>query len=718
MAAFPPAPTFSAPRSPRGIDIVVPVYRAVEELARCLDSLLRHTDLGVHRLILVADGPQAQETEERLSLLAARWPEGIVVLRNAERSGFVVSVNRGMEEGSGDVVLLNSDTEVTAGWLEKLARAAASRPRVATVTPFCNSATICSLPRTLETNALPVGWDLDRFASLVEACSTRAYPELPTGVGVCLYIRREALEEVGFFDTQHFGLGYGEESDFCMRASAAGYHHLLDDATFIFHEGSRSFGRERFGRIASAHRRMRRLHPTYLAAVDTFIKRDPLRPLRERVIAALRPSRPEGTDLVTGRGPRRIVHLVHGWPPWNSAGTELYASWLVHEQARHRAVSVFARIAEPTRAHGEALEVLDGDIRVRLTVNNFTARNPWVRNALVDRALAEDFGRFLDSELPEVVHVHHLAGHAINLIDAAVIRGVPIVYQLQDWWSACARVNLLDSEERLCSGPGLGKCTRCLPLTKLPPAPLVNRFLYASRGVLMRRAVRQAAVCVAGSAFLVDSYRSLGLLGESDPVEQLSYGIDLPPARVHAPRKQGAPLRCGFIGSLLPHKGAHVAAAAFAHISPESAELTLWGDPEADPAYTRRVQAAAGSGPVRLAGRFPENEKASLLDGLDLLLVPSLGLESFGLVIREAFQHGIPVVASRRGALVEAFRDGEGGTFFDPDDSQALSAVLARILSEPDLLPRWAAGIPPVKSAALHAEEIEAVYERLLARRR
>src|SRR6185295_13972018 len=168
---------------------------------------------------------------------------------------------------SRDVVLLNSDTRVTARWLGKLQEAAYSAPEIATVTPFSNSATICSLPRFLETNALPAGWDADAFGRLVESRSRHAWPRLPTGVGVCLYIKRKALEQVGLFDSKSFGQGYGEESEWCMRALKAGYAHVLDDATFIFHEGQRSFGASSGERVANAHRATARLHPEYIATV-------------------------------------------------------------------------------------------------------------------------------------------------------------------------------------------------------------------------------------------------------------------------------------------------------------------------------------------------------------------------------------------------------------------------------------------------------------------
>ncbi|PYQ60072.1 MAG: hypothetical protein DMF53_17685, partial [Acidobacteria bacterium] len=162
-----PGPNPGLDRAPGPVDVIVPVYGAA-----------------------VAGRPESQ----------------VMILRNPERRGFVGSVNRGMAVSDRDVILLNSDTEVTAGWLEKLQEAAYSDPAVATVTPFSNNATIASLPRFAEVNALPSGWSADRFAALVERVSARERPRLPTGVGVCLYIKRKALDRLGLFDEARFGL--------------------------------------------------------------------------------------------------------------------------------------------------------------------------------------------------------------------------------------------------------------------------------------------------------------------------------------------------------------------------------------------------------------------------------------------------------------------------------------------------------------------------------
>ncbi len=755
------------PDGPPGpVDVVIPIYGAPEALDRCLRSLAAQTDLARHRLLLVLDGPPSAAVARVLEAVpspgvgsAALRPAGgsaapspatgtavatpaggIRVIELPERRGFVAAVNRGMAESGRDVVLLNSDTEVTAGWLEKLQRAAFSAPEIATATPFSNSATICSLPRFLESNALPAGWDLDRFARLVEHRALPAYPRLPTGVGVCLYVKRKALDQLGPFDRRSFGLGYGEESEFCMRALKAGYAHVLDDATFVFHEGHRSFGISRRGRVAAAHRRLARLHPEYLATVARFLRDDPLSPLRDRVVAALAsPRRSAGRP----GAPARVLHVVHGWPPWNHAGTELYAAWLVRHQAGHREVTVLSRIADPARGLGDAIELLDGGARVRLLVRNFDERDPRSRNAIASRPVERELARLLAETRPQLVHVHHLAGHAASLPAMVRRRGIPLLYQVQDWWTPCARANLCDSAWRLCSGPAPAKCAACLPLTARPPAAAWNRLLHRYRAAATRRALRCAAAYVMPSRFIHDSYLQLGLLRPDDPVYVLPYGVDLTPAAAGAAapaeRRPGSPLRFGVIGSMLPHKGIHVAVRAFAGIDPRSARLTLWGDPTVAPAYARELaalgadlgglappapaQAASGvppgaraPSPVTLGGSFAEERKAEVFGAMDVLIVPSVGLESFGLVAREALHHGVPVLASRRGALPELFDEAPAaGALFAPDDAADLRRWIDRLVAEPEILERWRRHLPLVKGAAEHAEEIEEVYVRILA---
>jgi hypothetical protein len=359
--------------------------------------------------------------------LVAPWtsldPGRALVLRQTQRRGFAAAVNLGIATSERDAVMLNSDTQVTAGWLEKLRAAAYSAPEVGTVTPFTSYGSICSLPVFLAENTVPAGYTVDSFATLVERVSQRCYTRLPTGVGFCMYVRRALLSRVGPLD-ERFGLGYGEETDLCRRGTAAGFVHVLDDATYVWHRGRASFGAEREGLMRRAEARMRHLHPTYMRAVIDFIGSDPLAPARERVLRALAP--PPGPGRLTG--PRRVLHLVSGWPPFDAAEPPAYAQALACRQAAHRQVSAYvAEASWPGRHSGEALEHYDRGVHVRMRVNG-DGGGSLAHRLLERRRRLRDFSRFLRSQKPDLVHVHGGNGHGAVLASEVVRQRLPIVY--------------------------------------------------------------------------------------------------------------------------------------------------------------------------------------------------------------------------------------------------------------------------------------------------
>jgi glycosyltransferase involved in cell wall biosynthesis len=171
------------------------------------------------------------------------------------------------------------------------------------------------------------------------------------------------------------------------------------------------------------------------------------------------------------------------------------------------------------------------------------------------------------------------------------------------------------------------------------------------------------------------------------------------------------------IGSVLPHKGVHVAVEAFREISPDRALLEIRGPDTASPGYVREIRRRA-SAAVSFFGAFPEDAKEETLSGLDVLLVPSVGLESYGLAAREALRRGVPVIASRRGALSELFSEGAepAGALFEPGNAEELRRWIERIADDRSILTRWKSAIGSVKGMDEHARVIEAIYDEVLAR--
>jgi GT2 family glycosyltransferase len=230
-------------------DVVVCVHDALEHVQRCLESLLRHATAD-QRLILVDDGSGA-ETRGYLARFAQEHP-GCVLISNDAAQGYTKAANQGLRASDAPfVVLLNSDTVVTAHWLERLLECCQSDPRIGIVGPLSNAASWQSIPEQYDAsgdwavNRLPTGWIPDQVAEVVAAASARRFPRVPFVNGFCLLIRRSVIDAIGYLDEASFPDGYGEENDYCLRAAAAGFELAVADHAYVYHAKSQSFSHER-----------------------------------------------------------------------------------------------------------------------------------------------------------------------------------------------------------------------------------------------------------------------------------------------------------------------------------------------------------------------------------------------------------------------------------------------------------------------------------------
>jgi GT2 family glycosyltransferase len=264
--------------------VILPVYNAFEQLQNCLQSL--KSTLDDHARVLIIDDAS---DDSRVPAMLQHYVDSTQTTWKldfqTENIGFVGTVNRGMKMTDGDVVLLNSDTIVTSGWLEGLQVCLASDAMIATATPWTNNGEIASLPKFCKAN--PVPSDPEAVAGLIHATGRPRYPEIPTAVGFCMGISRHAINALGVFDQQLFGLGYGEENDFSMRAINAGMRNVLCDDVYVAHVGGASFLPRGLQPDASAMSRLLSRHPDYLEKVEAFIKSDPLSERRTQLVSRL-----------------------------------------------------------------------------------------------------------------------------------------------------------------------------------------------------------------------------------------------------------------------------------------------------------------------------------------------------------------------------------------------------------------------------------------------
>ncbi|MCL6699248.1 glycosyltransferase [Sphingomonas sp. NSE70-1] len=256
-----------AAQAGRRMDIVVCVHNALDCVKRCLTSVAATRNATCHRIIIVNDG-SGSETSDWLHEFA-RENENCQLIEHVTALGYTKAANVGMGASDGEaLVLLNSDTEVAPNWIEKLFDAFDAVPGIGIVGPISNAASHQSVPDhrshagNTAINPFPEGYGLAQMDQWCEEQATEpAFTLVPLVHGFCFAIRREVRESIGKFDEQAFPFGYGEENDFCLRASNAGFLLAVALHTFVFHEKSQSFENEkRIALMQNGAAKLREIH--------------------------------------------------------------------------------------------------------------------------------------------------------------------------------------------------------------------------------------------------------------------------------------------------------------------------------------------------------------------------------------------------------------------------------------------------------------------------
>lgn len=611
-------------RDDAGIDVVIPIYKGRAETLRCILSVLDapvRVSFAVH--VIDDDSPDPELVED-LRRLARR---GLFTLHvNPTNQGFVRTANRGMElHADRDVVLLNSDAEVYGDWLDRLHAAAHRHPRTGTVTPLSNNATICSYPRTLQDNPYPLEIESAELDRLAATHNGGIEVEAPTGHGFCLYLRRDCLADVGIFDEQGFGKGYGEENDLCQRALRKGWRSVIVADVYVRHWGSASFQGEQPARVRAALREIARRYPAYDADVARFCAVDPLAPARRTLDwqRLRRQARAHNTLLVChGRG----------------GGTERQVQADLARLATEGKGAFVLRPSVARPGHGvlstPAVRAVPNLLPMRLSDTGEMAAR--LRELGIDHLLVHSLVDFPPTA-------------SIELSMIATALGIPVDIMVHDYESICPRLTLSDSSGRYCGEPDVAGCNACLKRRGAEFAVTDNAAWRAQRGAFLKQA------------------RTV-IVPDQDVAERLGrYFADLrievrpheDPARLPSPVRLGAApprvpgrVRVVVLGAIGRHKGYDILrlCAEQARKQKLPLEYVLMGYSADD-----RQLAAAG---VRITGRYVDEQAVETLRGLepDVVWLPASWPETYSFTLSIALEAQLPVVAFDLGAIARRLR--------------------------------------------------------------
>jgi glycosyltransferase involved in cell wall biosynthesis len=326
------------------------------------------------------------------------------------------------------------------------------------------------------------------------------------------------------------------------------------------------------------------------------------------------------------------------------------------------------------------------------------------------------YRRMLQAVQPDVVHIQHLQNVSARL--PTLTRGRPVVLTLHDYWYRCATGQLVRVDSSLCEGPSAAcaDCARVRATTDLPAAvrPLIA-LAMGYRNLYLGWMLTYVDRFIAPSDFVRNQYTRWGL----DPgrITVLPNGVNLErlaTATMSQTRNQRNVV-FGYLGSIAPSKGVHTLVQAFEGLPPE-AELRIYGNLATFPDYAAELRAMAHHPGIRFSGPVPPRAVGEALAGLSYLVVPSLTHESLAMVVDEAHTLGVPVVASRLGAL-SRIRDGIDGRLFEAGDASALHHILQDLTAHPEQRGEYAAALPRVLTTGEHALQMVDIYREALSAR-
>lgn len=642
--AVPEADLPEAARTPPPACAIVPVYNGLSDLKACLASLLPQLAPGRMRALVIDDASPDPAVTRYLDDLAAEARPGLTVLRNRENLGFIGTVNAGFAllEPGEDCVLVNADTVLAPRALEKLAAACHRRPGIASATPLSNNATILGFPGMPEAQGPLLGLPPAAIDAALEAASP-APVTLPTGIGFCLYLNRQALDEVGALSPE-WGRGYCEEVDWCLKARDLGWIHVAATDTYVEHEGSVSFGKgERLAILEHNHARLVALYPEYQDEVDAFLAADPLAPLRLAVLG----------KLLAARLRRLTLHVGHGL----GGGATRYV-----DQIRGLARATDHEIGHLAPVRGRLSLTLD-------TARAAVTLGPDQLLALLESL--EEAGVAID------LHLDARFGYDSAFLDRLLSGRWPYAVTLHDFQWYCPKVHLVDGRDFYCEEPPADVCRHCTVRGVTHDYADQNALMGGGLGGWLatnERILRGARRLVAPSHDTAARYaRRLGLTGIAVVPHP-----EAAPAHAAAPprRPRTGAVRVAVVGSLGNHKGFELVVALAERAARERRPIafTLIGS-VADRDRAARVPGLTVTGPYR-----PDDLPRLLAEAdPDYVFLSSVWPETYSYVLSEAWAAGYPVVALDIGAPAERIRAEGGGLLlpFGRDTAALLDALVA-----------------------------------------
>lgn len=328
---------------------------------------------------------------------------------------------------------------------------------------------------------------------------------------------------------------------------------------------------------------------------------------------------------------------------------------------------------------------------------------------LMDEDIYNEAKEIFKKDAFDIYHCAHPSRIA-SAVKAARDSDVKTILILTDYWLMCPLGIMLRPDNTLCAGPG-HQGRNCLQ----------NCFINVSEERMQRRIADAHALLeccdhlLSPSQFLIGLFNFTGFISAARFVLS-RHGFDYEKKKRYFFKEPGELVTFGYIGTVQYHKGVHIMVEGVKKARNQNIRLQVWGGCFHEVEYQKSVmKMAKGDSRITFKGSYNFNNIETILEPIDVVIVPSIWYENAPLTIATSLAYDIPVITSDIGGMSEVIKDGKNGLTFKVGDSADLSNKIDLIADDPKIITTFKKNIQYPIRIEDEAFNTELVYKQLLS---
>jgi len=401
----------------------------------------------------------------------------------------------------------------------------------------------------------------------------------------------------------------------------------------------------------------------------------------------------------------KILLIVHRYIPYNTGGTEIYTSVVANELSKYHDVYILTRITDPRLRNYSFIDSTEGTVSVR-RINKITADHPQLIDRFTDRRIEDIFRDYVESVLPDLVHVQHLAGLSMNIINTTKeVYKIPVLFTVHDFYLFCLNGQFYPlTKDEICPAYLFGKCDECL-ISDIDNKPSTQEIEDCKS--LVKSVMNQVDKFIFPSEFLLNFFEKKGI--QTTKLFFLPNGYRTSNFIYrHKNYNNNSHLVFGFFGRINHTKGIELLLKAFSKVKLSNIKLKIYGTTDR---HYHDYLSTWSDDRITFLGAYNNTDVNALFDYIDVLIVPSIWHENSPLVIHEAILSGVPVIASKAGGITELLENPANGVLFSLGNTDELAALITEFGKNPERLNFYKPNLQKIFPIEQHVRNLNVVYD-------